>query len=278
MFCAKLAFLCAIFASKKEVLPLLKIAVCDDKREYLRKISNLLERYLQSRSALTAKVETFLSGAALLNRAEETGGFDLYILDILMPEQSGIDIGRRLRRMGAWGELIFLSNSNDYAADSYDLRAFFYLLKPVEEAKLFRVLDQAFEKAMQRKQQAIVVETREGPRRILLENILYGERAGRVMRCHCTDGIVDSQTLRGRFHDAAAPLLADHRFYLCGASFVLNFQHVVGVNGQTALLDSGETISLPRSAAIDFKRAWGKYWLEETPSWKTTDAERSIYE
>lgn len=52
MFCAKLAFLCAIFASKKEVLPLLKIAVCDDKREYLRKISNLLERYLQSLSLI----------------------------------------------------------------------------------------------------------------------------------------------------------------------------------------------------------------------------------
>lgn len=261
MFCAKLAVLCAIFAGKKEVIPLLKIAVCDDKYEHLKKISNMLERYFQAHSHASAKVEIFLSGAALLNRVEEAGGFDLYILDILMPEQSGIDIGRRLRKLGAWGELIFLSHSNDYAADSYDLRAFFYLLKPVEEGKLFRVLDQAMEKAGQKKQQAIVVETREGPRRILLEKILYCERAGRVMRCHCTDGMVDSQTLRGSFHHAVAPLLADSRFYLCGASFVLNFQHVAGVNGQTALLDNGETVSLPRSAAMDFKRAWGKYWL-----------------
>lgn len=155
------------------MIPLLKIAVCDDKYEHLKKISNMLERYFQAHSHASAKVEIFLSGAALLNRVEEAGGFDLYILDILMPEQSGIDIGRRLRKLGAWGELIFLSHSNDYAADSYDLRAFFYLLKPVEEGKLFRVLDQAIEKAGQQKQQAIVVETREGPRRILLEKILY---------------------------------------------------------------------------------------------------------
>lgn len=221
----------------------------------------MVDRYLQCRPGVAAKVEVFLSGAALLNRAEETGGFDLYILDILMPEQSGIDIGRRLRRMGIWGELIFLSSSNDYAADSYELKAFFYLLKPVEEGKLFRVLDQAVEKAQQRKRQAFVVETRDGSRRILLEKLLYGERAGRVMRCHCTDGIVDSQTLRGSFHNAVAPLLTDPRFYLCGASFVLNFQHVSGVNGQAALLDNGETVTLPRSVALDFKRAWGKYWL-----------------
>ena len=61
----------------------------------------------------------------------------------------------------------------------------------------------------------------------------------------------------------AAPLLADRRFWLCGASFVLNFQHVSGVTGQTALLDNGKAVVLPRTAAVEFKKAWGNYWLEE---------------
>lgn len=65
----------------------------------------------------------------------------------------------------------------------------------------------------------------------------------------------------------AAPLLADRRFYLCGASFVLNFQHVTGVDGQAALLDNGQTVVLPRTAAAAFKKAWGGYWLEEGTAW-----------
>ena len=123
------------------------------------------------------------------------------------------------------------------------------------------------EKLNRRRRSAIVVTTADGPRRVLLERIRYAERVGRCVRYYCTDSTVDSQTIRVSFREAAAPLLADRRFCLCGASFVINFQHVTGVNGQTALLDSGQTVALPRTAAADFKKAWGNYWLEEETAW-----------
>lgn len=242
---------------------MLRIAICDDDENQLKQAQALLDHYLLSRPGLNGQVEAFLSGSALLARTETAGGFDLYVLDILMPELSGIDTGRRLRALGEGGEIVYLTNSNDFAADSYDVRAFFYLLKPVEKGKLFHVLDGAVEKLNRRRSSAVVVTTADGPRRILLEHIRYVERVGRCMRYYCTDNTVDSQTIRVSFGEAAAPLLADRRFCQCGASFVLNFQHVTGVNGQMALLDNGQTVALPRAAAVEFKRAWGCYWLEE---------------
>lgn len=246
---------------------MLRIAICDDEEKQLDLAEALLNHFLQSRHGLHGQVETFLSGNALLARAEESGGFDLYVLDILMPELSGIDTGRRLRALGEGGEIVYLTNSNDFAADSYEVRAFFYLLKPVEKEKLFQVLDGAVEKLNRRRSSAVVVATADGPRCILLERIRYVERIGRCMRYYCTDSTVDSQTIRVSFREATAPLLADRRFYLCGASFVLNFQHVTGVNGQTALLDNGQSVALPRTAATEFKKAWGNYWLEERNAW-----------
>ncbi|HIY07225.1 MAG TPA: LytTR family DNA-binding domain-containing protein [Candidatus Evtepia faecigallinarum] len=247
---------------------MLQIAICDDEEKQLGQTTALLDTYLQSRPGLDGQVETFRSGSALLERAERAGGFDLYILDILMPELSGIDTGRRLRALGEGGEIVYLTSSNDFAADSYDVRAFFYLLKPVEENRLFQVLDGAVKKLKQRRSSAVLVSTAEGPRRILLEQIRYVERVGRRMRYYCTDGTVDSQTIRLSFREAAADLLADRRFCRCGASFVLNFQHVAGVNGQSALLDNGQTVILPRTAAAEFKKAWGSYWLEEGNEWQ----------
>lgn len=242
---------------------MLRIAVCDDEEKQLNEIAELLETYFQSRHSLGGQVETFRSGGLLLDQAAVAGGFDFYILDILMPELNGIETGRRLRALGEDGEIIYLTSSNDFAADSYDVRAFFYLLKPVDENKLFQVLDRAVKKLNQRRNSAIVVATADGPRRILLEHIRYVERVGRCMRYYCTDDVVDSQSIRAPFREMAAPLLADRRFCLCGASFVLNFQHVTGVSGQTALLDNGQAVSLPRTAATEFKKAWGNYWLTE---------------
>lgn len=246
---------------------MLRIAVCDDEENQLSQITLLLHAYLQSRPNLKGQVDAFLSGSALLARTESPGSFDLYVLDILMPGLSGIDTARRLRALGDGGDIVYLTSSNDFAADSYDVQAFFYLLKPVEEAKLFQVLDKVVEKQNQQRSRAVLVATADGPRRILLEHIRYVERVGRCMRYYCTDGIVDSQTIRVSFREAAGPLLSDRRFCPCGASFVLNFQHVTGVSGQLAMLDDGQTVVLPRASATAFKKAWGSYWLEERHAW-----------
>lgn len=246
---------------------MLRIALCDDEENQLNQAAAMLNAYLISRPDLSGQVELFHGGSSLLARMEEAGGFDLYVLDILMPELSGIDTGRRLRALGDGGEIIYLTSSNDFAADSYDVHAFFYLLKPVNEGKLFQVLDAAVENLKRRRNRAVVVTTPDGPQRILLEHIRYVERVGRFIRYYCTDSTIDSQTIRITFREAVAPLLADRRFCLCGASFVLNFQHVAGVKGQSALLDNGQAVILPRTSATEFKKAWGNYWLEEKDAW-----------
>ena len=171
---------------------MLRIAICDDEEKQLNKTAALLEAYFQSRSDLNGQVERFLSGSALLEWVEEQGGFDLYLLDILMPGLSGIETGRRLRTLGEVGEIVYLTSSNCFAADSYDVRAFFYLLKPVEKAKLFQVLDKVEESLNRRQSSAVVVTTADGPRRILMERIRYVERVGRCMRYYCTDSTIDS--------------------------------------------------------------------------------------
>ena len=66
---------------------------------------------------------------------ERCGGFDLYVLDVVMPDLNGIEAGRTLRALGTAGEIIYLSQVADYAPDSYDVQAFYYLLKPIDEAR-----------------------------------------------------------------------------------------------------------------------------------------------
>ena len=242
---------------------MLKIAVCDDNPEERQAILDSLKIYLHTHPILSGSVCALSSGQDLLAQAQEQGGFDLYLLDVLMPGLDGIQTGQRLRALGDGGEIIYLSTSGEFAVDSYQVQAFFYLLKPVDQTRLFSVLDGAIDKLNRRRSLGIIVPTPHGARRILLDRLLYVERVGRAMRYFCTDGAVDSLSLRSSFREAVQPLLVHPQFCLCGVSFVINLQHVVGVEGQQALLDSGPPVSLPRTAASAFKLAWGSYWLRE---------------
>jgi len=244
-----------------------KIAVCDDESTERDRIASLMRDYLNERPRLEADLTLFEGGRALLDAVEETGGFDLYLLDVLMPEENGIEVGKALRQMDRDGAILYLTASPDYAVDSYLTQAFFYLLKPVERERLFEVLDRAAADLQRRKSEAVVINTSSGLRSVLLDEILYAERVERFIRYHLAGGeTVDSRTIRSSFREAAAPLLADRRFILCGASFVLNLDHVKSVERETVDLDNGVRTTVTRSAIGKFKRAWMDYWLGgETP-------------
>lgn len=238
---------------------MLRIAICDDEPQYVRQITNFVQEYLNTHPELPGQIDSFSQGRELLYQAEERGGFDLYLLDIIMPGLNGIQTGRQLRQLGGGGEIVYLTTSPDYAVDSYSVRAFFYLLKPLEKGRLFEVLDAAVNKLNDRRSKAVLITTRDGPRRLLLDQILYVERVGRSLRYFCSGGAVDSMSLRLPFHAAVEPLLADPRFCQCGSSFAFNLQHVTGVSGQEVLLDSGESVAIPRVSVAPFKHAWGRF-------------------
>lgn len=231
------------------------VAVCDDDPGDLRAVSAYLEAYFRARPALSGQLYPFSSGAALLEAAQARDGFDLYLLDVVIPDPDGIRTGLDLRARGDRGEIVYLTSSREYAVESYDARALSYLLKPVDREKLFTTLDRAAENRARSRAETVLVRTPHGPRQIPLDQILYAERVGHIMRYTCTGGTVDSSTLRGSFQEAAAPLLADSRFFLCGASLVFHLRHVRGVEAGAALLDNG--------ARAAFKRAWGEFWLDQ---------------
>ena len=242
---------------------MLRIAICDDEAQYVHQTAKLVQEYLGGRPDLSGQVFPFRLGRELLCQVEEAGGFDLYLLDIIMPGLNGIETGRQLRQLGDGGEIVYLTTSADYAVDSYSVRAFFYLLKPLEKGRLFQVLDAAVKKLNERRSKAVLITTRDGPRRLLLDQILYVERVGRGLRYYCAGGPLDSMSLRVPFHAAVEPLLSDPRFCQCGSSFAFNLQHVTGVSGQEVLLDSGGAAAIPRASVAPFKHAWGRFWLEE---------------
>ena len=238
-----------------------RVALCDDEAAQRQLTHKLLDSYFSSRGA-AAKIWEFPDGQGLLNALPDKT-FDLYLLDIVMPEMDGIDLGMELRKSDENGVIIYLTTSPDFALQGYSVKAASYLLKPVQEDELFRALDDAFKAITNRREQSIMVKTADGMSRLLLDHILYVEQKERAPHYHLKDGsCIVGLTIQTSFQDIMQPLLADKRFYLCGASFVLNLHCIKSINKADVLFVGGQQTTVPRRAAAELNTAWIHYWLE----------------
>ncbi|MBQ4259270.1 MAG: response regulator transcription factor [Lachnospiraceae bacterium] len=244
---------------------MLNIAICDDEPIWLRNTQELINAYYVARGNTTAKIHTFSSGQDLLDALEDFGSFDLYVLDVVMPKMTGIELGKKLREKGSRGLILYLTTSKDFALDAYDAQPIGYLIKPVQEDKLYKLLGQATEMFLNRKNKSVSVKSKSATTRVPYEDIVYVEYADRACHYYLKDGTVLHGTQqRTSFAEVMIPLLTDSRFEKCGASLVLNLFYI-GAIEKTKVVFKTPAVNaryLPQNAVAPLLSAWLDYWME----------------
>ena len=242
---------------------MLHIAICDDEQEQLARSEALLQEYCKAHPELALRVDAFSSGAALLEHLRTNSSFDIYLLDILMPDENGIELGLKIRKTDQCGHIFYLTTSPDYAIDSYLTKASQYLLKPVKKELLFRALDDAVESWLREHQTFVTIKTRAGLQRIAIRTVVYGELVGHCVQYHLVNGaVLESMSVRTSFREAVAAFLEHERFVLCGTSFFVNLSFVDMVEPAGLKLVGGGTVPLSRPMRSEVTNRWLDYHLK----------------
>ena len=180
----------------------LNIAICDDEEIIREQIKELAEKEMPDVCA-----GLYETGDALLAAGKQ---FDIVFLDIQMEGTDGIETAKRLRQRDEDTILIFITGIREYVFEAFDVAAFHYLLKPIEEQKFMEVLDRAAKEAGKRKGQKerqIFIRAKNQGYTLKLNSILYIESRGKKVEIHTTDmeDIIESYAtmdeLEGR-HDS----------------------------------------------------------------------------
>lgn len=242
----------------------MKIAICDDEASCRAQIYDLLCDYVEDRKDKEIQVELFTSPEALLRTVQEGSIFDIVILDIVMPGMNGIQLGQALRNESIDQKIVYLTSSEEYALDSFRVRAFDYLLKPVEKKTLFPVLDEAISSIHIKKDKSLIIKTKETNARVTFDSILYAELAKRAIVYHLIGGkTVESTTLRTTFSEAMQELLTDRRFLLCGTSTLVNLHHITMVENESIVFQDTLRVFLNKKICRELRAAWNNYWIGE---------------
>lgn len=242
----------------------MKIAICDDEALFLSEVSAIAEEYKNARSGRRLTFDAFSHPEDLLESAEKLGGYDIYILDVIMPHLDGIHLGRKLREAGYDGKIIYLTSSPEYSLDAFRVRAFDYLIKPLQKEMFFRTMDEALASIAEKKDKVLLVRTKERSVKLTYDSIMYAEFRKRAICYYLTDGqTVESMTLRTTFAQAMAELLSDKRFTACGQSMVVNLDHVTAVENAAVLFGSTYRAFLGEKLCRKLREAWAEYLFEQ---------------
>jgi DNA-binding NtrC family response regulator len=117
------------------------------------------EQVRQAFPAPAHRVEVACDGALGL-AAIRTGPPDVILLDLRLPDQSGLEVYEQIRRLDARIPVIFITVAKgaDAAIEAMKHGAYDYLFKPLAQHQLQRVVDEALDVVRRMRQPAIVAE------------------------------------------------------------------------------------------------------------------------
>lgn len=238
----------------------MKIAICDDDLRCRQELTELVSAYAAQNPDREVELLSFSTADELLAAAVKVGGYDIYILDIVMPGMNGITLGTRLRQLGSDGKVIYLTSSREYALDAFKARPFDYILKPVDKAAFLATLSEAAETVAMKQGKSILVRTQDGTVKVELNSILCAVLTHRVVVYHLTGGrTVKSVQVRGSFAEAAQELLKEDAFVLCGAGMAANLRHITAVEDDALVFRGSQRTYLGKKACRDIRSVWYDY-------------------
>ena len=233
---------------------MLTLCICDDSPEDTTQIRALADRFVQEHPELGLRTEFFSSPFDLLEHLDEKGGFDLYLLDILMPHMKGIERARRIRERGEPAELIFLTISREYALDAFEVDASGYLVKPVGWEKFQRALVASVHRLGGAEVPSFLLRTKAGLRKILFRELVMVESFDHDRVCTLSDHskAVTADTLSSLMER----LSFDHRFFSPHRAYIINLEHITALNGPSVTLSTGRCVPVSRPKLAALKKAY----------------------
>ena len=203
-------------------------------------------------------VSCFENGISLLEKFEENT-FDIIFMDIMMDKMDGISAAEKIREKDSYVKLVFASSSNEYAAESYRVKADYYLIKPMNlhYDGLVEMLKRLDLEEQEKKRYIILPNGTD----VILRNIIYTEYFNHTIEIHTRDR--QSVKVRMRQLDLEEKLLAYSCFVTCSKGITVNLYEVKEISKGTLKMSDGTEIPLSRRRQKDVEAGFSRLSLDK---------------
>ena len=230
----------------------MRIAICDDEKIIRELIGKKVTTLYPDADIIFCQ-----SGEELLLSDKH---IDILFLDIQMAGKNGMETARELRKRGNHVVLIFVTAVDEYVFQAFDVGAFHYIVKPIEDAKFADVLQKAVDEVNFRSTKEQVPEERylminnSGVHtKVILDEIVYAEVFNRKIVIHKLNETIEYY---GKMSDLEE--LAGDNFFRPHRAYLINFKYVEKYDATTVYLEKGNVL-MAKQNYPEFVKKYMKY-------------------
>jgi two-component system LytT family response regulator len=197
---------------------MLKTIVVDDQQVILDAIVDHIK------SLNFVKLVCSTTSSSDSKRYFETTKADVAILDIDMPDVSGLSLAQWINEVSPQTKIIFCTSHGGYVKDAFKVYAFDFIEKPVDYHRLTQSLKKLNE-MLGKEETVIEVFTALGSQFLTHSNIVAVEAQGKNAIIYTTQSVLEVKDSFKTLEE----LLDGDEFYKSSRSYLVNLKHVLGL-------------------------------------------------
>ena len=234
----------------------IRIAIAEDETPLHDYYSKMIEAWGASKNVriMTTFVE---SSEEYLFKYDKQNIFDIIFLDVCMKDMNGMELAHEIRKSDRNVQIVFLTGNPEYVFEGYEIGAVRYLIKPVTETDLAKVLDICMEKLEIIREDYIAIKCHGENLRLTRSEIVSVTIDGHYLKLQTTDRTYEWKASLKEM----MPKLDPERFVMANRSAVVNLEFVSKITREECILENGETIPVSRGAYGPLNDAFMRYFF-----------------
>ena len=184
---------------------------------------------------------------------------DIIYLDILMGKMNGVETARRLREIGCLAQIIFLTTSDEYVFEAFEVEPFYYIVKDDMTVRKFKEIFLKVKDSVRLKEEDFISVTSNGAKeKLKLDSILYFEVQNRVITVHMRDS---EFSYYSRLEEVEE-LLAERGFVRIHRSYLVNCYYIKKLSRNGLVLNNETELPVSEKYSQNVQQQFSKYLLK----------------
>ena len=189
--------------------------------------------------------------------------FNLIILDIFMNGINGIQLAKFIREKDRDCIIIFLTNSDAFLMEGYQVFASGYFIKPLKdhEEEFNRAFEYIYPKLLKSHQEICIPIVKSSEVKIPYKNIYYVDinEKHRVRINTKTQNFITTMS----YEDCQKWLMTDKRFLECHYRIIINMDYIISMKEEDFILENGVKVPISHRRRREAKWAYMQYLAQE---------------
>jgi len=240
-----------------EVAVLIRIAICDDEKEAVTLHEDIVKDSLKT-CGIGYEITTYTHSGSLFSDITEDGFFyDLILLDIEMPDITGMELSAKIKPYLPNIKIIFITSHMEYAIDAFELSIFRYVPKNDLANRLRSAVADAANLIELEVGREYMIRAAGRMEKIPYRDIFYIQRDGgkNSVICSGTGMSKVRKSLQQVYGELDAP-----EFIFIDRGCIVNIIQIMKVAAGTVFLKNGEALPVSRSHLQAVKQQINRFW------------------